>query len=66
MNILTKCKLIVKEEKNHGTVPLRRLVFDQISPVHPVSESRGGELECDVEGGGGGAPEKKILCLILD
>ena len=23
MNILTKCKLIVKEEKNHGTVPLR-------------------------------------------
>ena len=22
MNLLTKCKLIVKERKNHGTVPL--------------------------------------------
>ena len=27
MNILNKCKLIVKEEKNHGTVPLRTPVI---------------------------------------
>ena len=25
-----------------STGPLRRLVFEQSSPVHPVSESRGG------------------------
>ena len=27
MNLLTKCKLIVKEKKNHGTIPLKQLFF---------------------------------------
>ena len=42
---------------------LRRLVFDQSSPVNPVSESRGGvpwALQTEGEGG------RKFLCLILD
>ena len=41
---------------------LRRLVFDQSSPVHPFSESRGGYHERY----GGGARSTEILCLILD
>ena len=32
---------------------MRRLVFDQSSPVQPVSESRGGTLSVTEEDGGG-------------
>ena len=39
---------------------LRRFVFDQSSPVHPVSESRGGTLSVTEKEG------RKLLCLILD
>ena len=43
---------------------LRRLVFDQKCPFHPVSKSRaeGGLRFTDGVGGGG----LKFLCLILD
>ena len=34
MNILTKCKLIVKKEKNHGTVPFRWSLQHKICSVH--------------------------------
>ena len=37
---------------------LRRLVFDQSSPVHPISESKGGTLSVTYE--------RKSLCLLLD
>ena len=43
---------------------LRRLVFDQSSQVHPVSESRGGNLS--VTDGEGSGEVWKSLCLILD
>ena len=42
---------------------LRKLVFDQSSPVHLVSESRGGTVSVTKDGRGGG---RKFLFLILD
>ena len=41
---------------------LRRLIFDQSSPVHLVSESRGGVVELDE---GQRTDKQKFLCLIF-
>ena len=44
---------------------LRRLVFDQSSPVQPISDFRGGYPECD-RGRRRMKSGRKSLCLILD
>ena len=44
---------------------LRRLVFDQSSPVHPISESRGGSTSV-TKNGERRTDERKYLCLIQD
>ena len=62
MNIFKKSerKLVCgkKERKKSQLCHLRRLFFDQSSPVHPVSESRGGSLSV--------THGRKSSCLILD
>ena len=43
---------------------LRKGVFDQSSPVHPVSESRGGTLSVTNEWGGGGGGQKSLFLIL--
>ena len=45
---------------------MRRLVFDQSSPVHPVSESRGGGGTLSVTDKQTKDEGWKSLCLIVD
>ena len=61
--------LLLSEEKKiqfSKFCPLRGSVFDQSSPVQPVSESRGCPLSVTHGRTNGETDERKSLCLILD